>query len=276
MSGSHESNTNDEDDGSDKEEEERNSTLTVTGTIASQFSTRTRSRFIPLPGAKSKVWKYFAFEADDNDKIQNNTNVFCQVPNCNARIGYSKNTTNMSLHLKRHHPTHYQEVQVVSDDDDSAQPDTSKPTHWQSRITDAFYSVEPYRKNNPRYKACEEALAKFVCLDLQPLSIVSSPSFLQLLKTLDPKFTPLSASQFSRVVVPTLYEKTKSKVKNSSVTTDAWTGCHNRSYISVTTHFIDPLWNLKHYCLQIQEITESHTAVNLADDLRNSGIHWSE
>ena len=48
----------------------------------------------------------------------------------------------MSLHLKRHHPTHYQEVQVVSDDDDSTQPhcskDTSKPTYWQSRITDAF------------------------------------------------------------------------------------------------------------------------------------------
>ena len=191
----------------------------------------------------------------------------------------------MSLHLKRHHPTHYCEVQVVKDDDDSAQPQCSKnankPIHWQSRITDAFCSVEPYRKNNPRYKACEEALARFLCLDLQPLSIVSSPHFLQLLKTLDPKFVPLSASQFSRVVIPTLYEKTKSKVKDSlskadhlSVTTDAWTGCHNRSYISVTIHFIDGLWNLKHYCLQIQEITESHTAVNLADDLRNSLEQW--
>lgn len=104
---------------------------------------------------------------------------------------------------------------------------------------------------------------------------------MQLLKTLDPKFTPLSASQFSRVVIPTLYEQTKSKVKDSvtkadylSVTTDAWSGCHNRSYISVTIHFIDPSWNLKHYCLQIQEITESHTAVNLADDLRSSLEQW--
>ena len=78
-----------------------------TETITSQTSTR---RFIPLPGAKSRVWKYFAFEADGDNKIQNNSIVFCQVPNCNARIGYSKNTTNMSLHLKRHHPTHYCEV----------------------------------------------------------------------------------------------------------------------------------------------------------------------
>ena len=104
--------------------------------------------------------------------------------------------------------------------------------------------MEPYCKNNPRYKACEEALANFLCLDLQPLSVVSSPPFLQLLKTLDPKFTPASATHFTRVVISNLYE---SKVKDSlgkadylSVTTDAWSGCHNRSYISVTAHFVDP------------------------------------
>ena len=177
-------------------------------------------------------------------------------------------------------------MQVVSSDDHSGQPhyskDASKPSHWQPRITDTFYSVEPYRKNNPRYEACEEALAKFICLDLQPLSIFSShAAILAVTQTLDPKFTPLSASQFSRVVIPTLYEQTKSKVKDNldkadylSVTTDAWSGCHNCSYISVTTHFIDPSWNLKHYCLQIQEITESHTAVNLADDLRSSLEQW--
>ena len=125
------------------------------------------------------------------------------------------------------------------------------------------------------------ALAKLICLDLQPVSIVSSLSFLQLLEILDPKFTPLSPSQFSRVVIPTLYEQTKAKVKDSlgkvdciSVTTYAWSGCHNRSYISVTTHFIGPSWNLKHYCLRIQGITESHTAVNLADDLRSSLEQW--
>jgi len=98
MSGSQEMNTDDgQDDGPSKELETENldNTLAVAGTSQSS----THSRFIPLPGAKSKVWKYFAFEADDNDRIQNNSIVFCQVPNCNAQIGYSKNTTNMSLHL---------------------------------------------------------------------------------------------------------------------------------------------------------------------------------
>ena len=113
MSGSHKVNTDDsKDDGPGKESlaENSDSTLAVTG--ANQFSTR--SLFIPLPGAKSRIWKYFAFEADDYDRIQNNSIVFCQVLNCNTRIGYSKNTTNMPLHLKQHHSTQYSEMRTSS------------------------------------------------------------------------------------------------------------------------------------------------------------------
>ena len=268
----------------DEDVDAENADCTVIVTETSQAPTR-RRHFILLPGAKSKVWKYFAFEADDNGRIQENSVVYCQVMNCNAKVGYSKNTTNLSKHLEQHHPTEYTEIQVNSDansDDHSQQPQCSgKLARSQTRITDTYPSLEPYRKNNPRYKACEEALANIVCLDLQPLSVVSSTPFLQLLKTLDPKFTPASASHSTRVVIPNLYDQTKSKVKDSlrkadylSVTTDAWSGCHNRSYISVTAHFVNPSWNLKHYCLQVQEITESHTAVNLADDLRNSLEQW--
>ena len=47
------------------------------------------------------------------------------------------------------------------------------------------------------------------------MSIVSSSQFLQLLKALHPKFTPLSVSQFIRVVILTLYEQTKAKVKDN-------------------------------------------------------------
>ena len=71
----------------------------TTGTSHSNHSC-----YISLPGVKSKVWKYFAFEVDDN-KIINNSVVICQIENCNMRIGYLKNTTNLSLHLKWHHPT---------------------------------------------------------------------------------------------------------------------------------------------------------------------------
>jgi len=44
--------------------------------------------------------------------------------------------------------------------------------------------------------------------------------------------------------------------------------------ISVTAHFVDRSWRLKYYCLQVQEIAESHTAVNLGNDLRSSLERW--
>ena len=78
----------------------------------------THSHYIPLPGAssgaKSKVWKYFAFEADDDNKILNNSVVICQVESYNMRIGYLKNVTNLLLHLKRHHPTQHSEIPARS------------------------------------------------------------------------------------------------------------------------------------------------------------------
>lgn len=129
-----------------------------------------KSRLIPLPGAKSKVWKYFAFEVDEKGKFKNNSVVFFQVSKCDARIAYSKNTTNMLLHLKRHHPSDYSEIATSTSNDDNSSTSSSagecnsKKFSQQTTITDAYHSVEPYRKSNPRYKACEEALTQFVCL----------------------------------------------------------------------------------------------------------------
>jgi len=122
----------------------------------------------------------------------------------------------LSQHLERHHPTEYSEIQANTDSSDEQPAQcSSKRSGLQTIITDTFPSVEPNCKYNPRHKACEGVLTNFLCLDLQPLSIVSSPPFLQLPKTLDPKFTPASTSHFTRVVIPNLYEHTKSKVKDS-------------------------------------------------------------
>ena len=98
---------------------------------ATGTSHSTHSHYVPLPGAKSKVWKYFAFEVDNNNKILNNSVVICQVENCNMRIGYLKNTTNLSLHLKRHHPTQHSEIHAVTSNDNSGQAHcSSKSSHW--------------------------------------------------------------------------------------------------------------------------------------------------
>ena len=72
------------------------------------------------------------------------------------------------------------------------------------------------------------------CKDLQPISIVDSPSFLQLLSTL---YIPASRTTFSRAIIPNRYASVKDSVLGSlsaathySLTTDLWTGCYRRAY----------------------------------------------
>jgi len=160
MSTSYEASSSDEDTDKEdinKEETESsraNGDLMVVGTSQAPPP----RRYILLPGAKSKVLKYFGFETDNSKRILKSNIVFWQVTNCCAKITYSKNMTNLSKHLEHHHPTEFSKVQVqadVSTTDSESQPRSSgkpsKPLHLQTKITDTYLSVEPYCKTNPRY-----------------------------------------------------------------------------------------------------------------------------
>lgn len=129
-------------------------------------------RLKPLPAAKSKVWKYFGFQTDEHGAMKMEE-AFCQL--CDGAIRYSKNTTNLQLHLKRHHPVQYAEIapeaRVTGDE-------ASTTKHCkQMSLAACCTKVEPYLKSSRRYQACENALVSFVCLDLQPVSVVSSQAF---------------------------------------------------------------------------------------------------
>ena len=54
---------------------------------------------------KSKVWKHFGFpiEGETDGKQVKRDVCVCKI--CFAEIKYTGSTTNMSTHLKRHHPT---------------------------------------------------------------------------------------------------------------------------------------------------------------------------
>ena len=115
----------------------------------------------------------------------------------------------------------------------------------QQSLTDIISKKEAYKKNSPRYQTCQNALVFFMCNDLQPISVVDSLAFRQLLHTLDPRFQPYSRTQFSRVIIPMKCDEVKQSVKEKldkakfiSLTTDTWTGCHNRGYISLSAHYV--------------------------------------
>ena len=83
----------------------------------------------------------------------------------------------------------------------------------QQSLSDIISKKEAYKKNSPRYQTCQNALVFFMCNDLQPISVVDSPAFCQLLHTLDPRFQPYSRTQFSRVIIPMKYDEVKQSIK---------------------------------------------------------------
>lgn len=57
---------------------------------------------VPLPHARSQVWSYFGFIADDDGEIQDKKKAICKI--CATTLAYSGNTTNLFTHLKAMHP----------------------------------------------------------------------------------------------------------------------------------------------------------------------------
>lgn len=57
---------------------------------------------VPLPHARSEVWSYFGFIADDEGEIQDKKKAICKI--CATTLSYSGNTTNLFTHLKAMHP----------------------------------------------------------------------------------------------------------------------------------------------------------------------------
>ncbi|XP_054158825.1 probable serine/threonine-protein kinase DDB_G0271402 [Oppia nitens] len=59
-------------------------------------------KVVPLPHARSEVWSYFGFIADDDGEIQDKKKAICKI--CASTLAYSGNTTNLFTHLKAMHP----------------------------------------------------------------------------------------------------------------------------------------------------------------------------
>ena len=224
-------------------------------------------------------------EDENGDAIVPSDEAICEL--CDERVKRSSNTTNLLTHLKRHHFIEHEEVVLAARREQSESPEehsqstSGTKTRHQPSIVDLISKKEAYKKDSPRYSTCQDALVAFICNDLQPISVVDSPSFRQLLYTLDPRFQPYSCSQFSRIIIPMKYDEVKRSVQEKlekaefiSLTRDMWTGCHNRGYISLSAHFVND-WEMHHHCLQTREVVSSHTAENLAEEIHYSLDEWN-
>ncbi|XP_037962432.1 E3 SUMO-protein ligase ZBED1 [Plutella xylostella] len=109
-----------------------------------------------------------------------------------------------------------------------------------------------------------------IVLDYQPLSIVEDVGFKILVNKLNKKYTLPSRRTLSEKLLPRYYMRIKQELQNSlhqveyiSVTCDYWKGQNNRTYLSMTGHFILD-FSLQSKTLATVEVKISHTGTNTA------------
>lgn len=209
--------------------------------------------------AKSHVWAQFGF-VKKNDEVDRKS-VACRL--CLSVLKYSGNTTNLSDHLKRKHPTFgLPDSKSKSQQQITQSPHSiGKETGVTSSQSASYFSIFGGSKISPssqRGKAITAAMAQFIVKDLRPYSVVQNSGFKNLIQVLEPKYTIPSRQHFSEKVIPEIYTKVSAELKKElkgnyvAITTDGWTSRATESYVTITSSHINHEWNIKNYVLQVK------------------------
>ena len=205
------------------------------------------------PKAHSKIWKYFGFQADHQGSITDSKCAVCKI--CNAFIQHSGNTTNLNYHLKHSHPDVHKEL--------LGETSKGKAQMKQLTVEGSIAKSVPYGKESVRYKQLVNATAGFICEGLQPVRVVDEPTFRNLLSLADPRFVLPHRTSFSEKVLPEKYLAVRTSIEHElaaveckyTITCDIWTSQQQqKSYLSLTCHYINKDFKLKSCCLQTREV----------------------
>ena len=116
---------------------------------------------------------------------------------------------------------------------------------------------------------------------MQPLDTIDDKGFRHLLYTFEPRYVPPSRKTITTKYFPQLYQSLKERISalvhsatTVALTTDIWTSRANHGYTGLTIHHINKDFDLNHHLLETKEFPESHTAVNVANELTTILAEW--
>ena len=204
---------------------------------------------------KSKAWEYFQLVEDKEKK----SGTKCKVNGCKEGLAYHQSTTAMLKHLESHHPEKHMECTGKT----SAQSQ-------QLKITSDDYKMKDLTRE--KSKQIINAIASFIYQDLKPLKTVESDGFKHLIHTLEPRYQLPVRSTFSDTVIPAHYSAIKMKIiedlkqsRGFGLAFDYWTSISNKSFLTLTIHFMPMAWKIQDYVLATVEGKDPHTTINTAD-----------
>lgn len=238
--------------------------------------------------SKSDIWKLFSVDLRSESKAKC---LICGTlisrGSCGNRRAYT--TTNMWNHANKFHSSEVisakKNITCEVDESDVSPRPPEKRVLSQTTLPAMVSKKTKYLSTDPRAQEMTRAVAEMICVDMQPLDIVNNKGFKQLMEKAVPKYELPSRKHLSTVVIPSMFEDVKQRVKTElkdlqtiAVTTDIWTSGTSsqiNDYLSVTAHGVNAILERKSYCLEVHPFEgDNHSAHNIAENLRNTFTEW--
>ena len=235
---------------------------------------RSAKRMLKKPSKwRAVVWQYFGFECGHEGKVVDDKHVRCTL--CDAKVGYSGNTSNLQNHLANRH----REFSTASSK-------SSGPPAAQGQIKigkTGFLPIGKVQKllpNSQRATSITAAVANFIAEDLRPTSTIEGSGFRKMMAVLEPRYHEPCHKTISKVLShqrDDLVESIKSDLENVpsvSVTTDLWTSHAGDNYCVLTVHYITGEWMMDSSVLACHKLVGDRTAEFLAAFLQEQAAEW--
>jgi hypothetical protein len=202
--------------------------------------------------AKSSVWNYFEVYHDNEQQHL----AHCII--CQQDVNYTKakSTGMLTRHLRRKHRTEF-DMMVDEEATRRLQQSSSSLSPGFTLVPESGKvqgTITSFVKFTPSF---EKKLLEWVVDTYQPLQVCEHPSFREMCQSLNSKAPTIGVSKLQNMLsmeAGLMRAKVKSilKERTVSITTDAWTSCNNKTYITCTAHWIHPkTWSIHHFPLGI-------------------------
>ncbi|XP_057694544.1 E3 SUMO-protein ligase ZBED1-like [Corythoichthys intestinalis] len=230
---------------------------------------------LPRRRSSSVIWAHFGFRASDTQQEV----VICKE--CGRVVPAPQgNTTNLFNHLRTHHKNKHEEC--IRARATLASQNPYQPTQPKIPATQSLHRESQYSSTAQRHAEITDAIAYYLAKDMCPIDTVSNEGFIKMIKTLDNKYTIPPRNFFSKMALPTLYQKCRGKIEKDilnvdffAVTTDIWSSRAMEPYLSTSIHFIDGDFEMKSWCLQTSFFPQDNTGEAVAQGLREIITSWS-
>ncbi|KAK7884266.1 hypothetical protein WMY93_027389 [Mugilogobius chulae] len=251
---------------------------------------------------KVSILDYFniVFEGE-NGKIESN----CKY--CGTRIQAKRSvTSNFVTHLKRKHPTMYDEF-VKRKDMKREGYSSGSTLNFTANVSNVRYSVPvvtgaaaggaaggigsqssvgvvgassggrvtKFDKHDPRQVLISEAIAKMIVQDLQPVSMVEKEGFRALLQLLEPRYTPDSQHYIRSQLLPAYaYQAqlaTRQALTSAHTLSLSLDICMDKSlcssgFLGITCHFLTCDWQMRSALLACLFLTDISLCSQILSD----------